>query len=216
MSEGGPSFPSFERHAERVTQTLTEELERLYSLAETETQREFARKILEMMDAKERARAMARYIATADPKDISTYQAQKKLGILLVCDAISTQDYNLGGVVIRRGDRLLQLHIPPRDEQPESPRQLLADLSESMQLTSDYIKFHGLKPRFITGCTYEPLVTLAERRHGFGATRINIPYEWSDRVRDVFHRYVDPTVEPEIGFIYQSAQDFQERFPPRS
>src|SRR3989344_624732 len=217
MSERGPSFPSFERgFSSERPRTLTEEVERAYAVAETESQREFARKILEMMYAKDRARAMAQYIATADPKDISTYRALKKIGILLIHDTVSSQDYELGSVRIRKGDSLLQLHIPPRGEQPDSPRQLLSDLTQSMQMTSDYIRLHGLKPRFVTGCAYEPLVSIAEKRHGFKAVRINIPQEWSTRVADIFHRHVDPNAEPKIGFIYSSTEAFMQKYPPRS
>lgn len=219
MSERGPSFPSFEGGSgaefQRGTKNLTEEVEHIYKFARTESQREFARKILEMMYAKERAKAMVRYITTADPKDISTYLDIKKIGILLVHDTVSSQDYDLGKVKIKKGDRIIQLHIPPRNEPAESSGRLLADLTESMQLTADYIRLHGLSPEFITGCTYDPLVSVAERRYGFQAERLNIPDEMASRVEAVFRRHVDPEVKPNIGFIYTSAEAFQNRFPQK-
>ena len=145
----------------------------------------------------------------------STYFAQKKLGILLVCDTISPKTYRIGDTVIESGDQILQLHIPPRLAPTGQNNPLLADLTESLQLTSDYMQYQELEPKFVTGCTYEPLLRIVERRYGFKAYRVNIPAEWSERVRDVFHRYIDSGREPVIGFLYATSAKFQERFPPR-
>lgn len=212
---GFESYSSLRVRQERPPQTLKEEIERMYAEAPTELGREILSKILEMMYAKERAQKLAAYIATADPKDITTYYPEKKLGIVLACDTTSPRDYQIGETIIKRGDRLLQLHTPPRLVPTNQKNPLLADLTKSMQLTSDYIQYQGLRPKFVTGCTYEPLVKLAERRYGFNAVRVNVPDEWADRVRTVFHRYVDPSREPEIGFIYATTAEFQGRFPPR-
>ncbi|MCL5438977.1 MAG: hypothetical protein M1268_03235 [Patescibacteria group bacterium] len=222
MSERGPrgggfeSYSSWRERQERPPQNLREEVERMYMEVPTELGREILGKILEMMSAKDRAKKLAAYVATADPKDITTYFPEKKLGILLVCDATSPKTYHVGDTVIERGDRILQVHIPPRLAPAGQNNPLLADLTESLQLTSDYIKYQGLRPKYITGCTYEPLVRIAERRYGFGAVRVNIPTEWSERVERVFHRYVDPDRKPVIGFIYATTKEFQARFPARS
>lgn len=209
------SFESWRARQERPPETLKGEIEQMYAEAPTEMGREILGKILEMMNAKERAQKLASYIATADPKDITTYYPEKKLGIVLACDTTSPKDYQIGDTSIERGDKLLQLHIPPRLAPAGEANPLLTDLTESMQLTSDYIRYQGLRPKFVTGCTYEPLVKVAERRYGFDAVRVNIPDEWSERVRRVFHRYVDSAREPEIGFIYATTEEFQEKFPPR-
>ena len=218
MGERGPgghfeSYSSFQARQERPPQTLKEEVEKMYLEAPTELGREIMGKILEMMNAKERAKQLASYVATADPKDITTYYPEKKLGIVLACDTVSSQTYREGDTVIQRGDRLLQLHLPPRAS-ASSPRSLLRDVSESLQLTSDYINYHQLSPKFITGCTYEPLVSVIEKRYGFKAARVGIPVEWRDRVERVFHRYVDPNLEPKIGFVWSTLRDFQDRIPP--
>ena len=216
-SSGGSlgSFESRRSRQERTPQSLREEVERMYREAPTELGREIAGKILEMLNAKDRAKRLATYIATADPKDITTYFAQKKLGILLVCDTISPKTYRIGDTVIESGDQILQLHIPPRLAPTGQNNPLLADLTESLQLTSDYMQYQELEPKFVTGCTYEPLLRIVERRYGFKAYRVNIPAEWSERVRDVFHRYIDSGREPVIGFLYATSAKFQERFPPR-
>lgn len=205
----------FRERTERPPVSLKGEIERMWMDAQDELAREILYKMLLMMDAKDRARRMADYIATADPTDIKTYMREKKLGIMLVCDTYAKQDYKLGPVSIKEGDSLIQLHIPPRTNETKASNPLLADLSESMQLVSDYIDYHGLEPRFLTGCTYQPLVRLAERRYGFNVVNVDVPQEWSEKVRDVFHRFVDPSREPEIGFIYTSLESFQKRFPPR-
>lgn len=221
MSERGPRGGGFESYSsrrerqERLPQNLREEVEHMYLEAPTELGKEILGKILEMMNAKDRARQLAAYVATADPKDITTYFPEKKLGILLVCNTISHKTYRIGDTVIESGDRIMQVHIPPRLAPAGQNNPLLADLTESLQLTSDYIAYQGLQPKFVTGCTYEPLVRIAERRYGFDAVRVNIPTEWSERVERIFHRYVDPSREPVVGFIYTTAQDFQGRFPPR-
>lgn len=219
MGERGPSghfesYGSWMARNERPPQTLKEEIESLYLEAPTELGREILGKILEMMNAKERAQQLATYMITADPKDISTYYPEKKLGIVLACDTVSSHTYRSGDTVIQRGDRVLQLHLPPRTK-ASSQGSLLGDISESLQLVSDYIQRHGLKPEFITGCTYEPLVSVVERRYGFSAARVNIPAEWVDRVTDVFHRYIDPNTDPKIGFIWSTTGDFQNKFPPK-
>lgn len=182
--------------------------------APTELGREIAGKILEMLDAKDRAKKLAAYIATADPKDITTYFPEKKLGILLACDTTSPKTYRIGDTVIEQGDHIMQLHIPPRLVPAGQNNPLLADLTESLQLTSDYMQYQGLNPKFVSGCTYEPLVRIAEKRYGFNAVRVNIPSEWSERVRNVFHRYIDPNREPVIGFIFTTKAQFQGKFPP--
>lgn len=221
MSERGTrggnfeSFESWKARQERPPQNLRDEVERMYVEAPAELEREILGKILEMLDAKERARKLAAYIATADPKDITTYYPEKKLGILLVCDTTSPKTYRIGETVIERGDRILQVHIPPRLTLDNQNNPLLTDLTESLQLTSDYIKHQGLNPKYVTGCTYEPIVRVAERRYGFNAVRVDIPTEWSERVRSVFYRYIDPQREPVIGFLYAAIADFQDRFPPR-
>jgi len=221
MPERGPrgadfeSFESWRARQERPPQNLREEVERMYLEAPTELGREILGKILEMLDAKERAKKLAAYIATADPKDITTYHQYKKLGILLVCDITSPKAYRIGEAVIKRGDRILQLHIPPKLTPANEKNPLLTDLTESLQLTSDYIKHQGLNPKYVTGCTYEPMVRIAERRYGFSSIRVDIPTEWSERVRSVFHRYIDPQRSPVIGFIYATTAEFQSKFPPR-
>ncbi len=219
MSEKGPGghfedYSSWRERQERPPQTLKEEIERMYLEAPTELGREILGKILEMMNAKGRAQKLAKYIATADPKDVTTYHPEKKLGIILVCDTASSQTYRSGDTVINRGDRILQLHVPPRTE-TASQGSLLRDISESLQLTSDYIQFHGLKPKYITGCTYEPLVSVMHKRHGFNVAMIHIPNEWADRVASVFHRYIDQNTDPEIGFVWSTKRAFQNRFAPR-
>lgn len=221
MPERGPrgggfeSYSSWREKQERPPQNLREEVERMSFEASTEAGREILRKILEMMYAKDRANQLSAYVVTADPKDITTYFPEKKLGILLVCDTTSPKTYHIGDTVIERGDRIMQLHIPPRLAPAGKNNPLLADLTESLQLTSDYIAYQGLQSKFVTGCTYEPLVSLAEKRYGFDAARVNIPTEWSERVERVFNRYVDPIREPVIGFIYTPIAEFQDRFPPR-
>lgn len=220
MSERGPrgggfeSYGSWRERQERPPQNLKEEVERMYLEAPTELGREILGKILGMLNAKDRAKQLAAYVATADPKDITTYFPEKKLGILLVCDTTSPKTYRAGDTVIERGDKIMQVHIPPRTPAGQN-NPLLTVLTESLQLTSDYIASQGLNPKFVTGCTYEPLVRIAERRYGFDAVRVNIPAEWSERVERVFRRYIDPSREPVVGFIYATTQEFQGRFPPR-
>lgn len=221
MSEREPggnleSYASRRERQERAPQNLREEIERLYLEAPTELAREILEKMLAMVDAKERAKKLASYIVTADPRDISTYYPEKKLGILLACDTRSPKTYRIGNDVIEVGDPLIQLHIPPRLVPANQHNPVLRDLSESLQLVSDYITFHGLSPKYVTACTYEPIIRLAERRYGLSAVRVHIPAEWSERVERVFHRYIDPDREPVVGFLYATTQQFQQRFPPRS
>lgn len=221
--EGGPrgSCESYGRRREgrEYSQAgFRQELEQMYAEAPDELSREVIEKLFMMMADKEHAQALARYITTADPSDIDTYYAQKKLGTLLICDTTSPKDYKFGDVRIRQGDRLLQIHIPPRQQDGASgfsTGSLQGDIERSLQLTSDYVARHGLQPTMITGCTYDPIVRLMERRFGLNAVRLEIPEEWAGRVRDVFHRFIDPNVEPSIGFLYTPLQDFQGRFPPR-
>ena len=218
METGGGSFESYsswQRRQERPPQNLREEVERMYLEAPTELGKEILGKILEMLDAKERFKKLAAYIAAADPKDIKSYYPQKKLGILLVCDTASPFDYKAGKTLIEKGDRIIQLHLPPRNKDQKN-NGLLPDLKESFKLTAQYIKYNNLNPKFITGCSYEPLIKLTERRFGFNAVRVNIPEDWAERIKKVFNRYVDGTKEPEIGFIYQTKENFLSRFLPRS
>lgn len=212
----GESFEDWKERQERPPRNLREEVELLYTEAPTELGREILGKILGMLDAKERAKSLAHYIVTANPKDITTYRPEKKLGILLVCDTVAHKTYRVGDTVIEKGDCLLQLHIPPRLIPADQNNSLLSDLTESLQLVSDYLQYQNLKPKFITGCTYEPLVRIAERRYGFNAIRIDIPTEWAERVEKVFHRYIDPNRTPVIGFIYATKEEFQRKLPPSS
>jgi hypothetical protein len=80
--EKGPrgleSYQQWRTRQEKPPQTLPEEIERMYIEAPTELARKVLEKLLMMMDAKERANQLAHYIATADPKDITTYHAYKK------------------------------------------------------------------------------------------------------------------------------------------
>lgn len=211
----GPSYGEWRRSQERPSQNIKEELERMYLEASTELAREVIGKLLFMMDAKDRAKNMAQYIVSADPRDITTYLPEKKLGIFLVCDTRSPKTYRVGDRIINQGDQIIQIHIPPRT-QPTDKTNLLTDIKDSLQLTSDYIAEHDLHPTYITGCTYEPLVSVMERRYGLKAYRVNIPVEWRERVASVFQRFVDPTVEPSIAFLCTSLEDFQQRFVPQT
>jgi hypothetical protein len=174
--------------------------------------REVVEKLILMMDAKDRAYNLAQYIATADPKDITTYYKDKKLGIFLVCDTVAKISYQVGDQEIKAGDRLLEIHIPPIPKREYEAFTLLQEIKESFQLTSEYIAYHQLTPRYIYGCTYDPLVSLLEKRGGFKAVRFNIPEEIEQPVRRVFRHYVDPVREPKIGFIYLQLEDFQQSF----
>lgn len=212
---GGGSSEYRVMRFEKPPQNLHDEIEQLYPYAQTELVRQILEKILSMLDAKERAKRLAQYIATANPRDITTYFPDKYLGIILACDTTSPDTYYLNNTVIHRGDRLIQLHIPPRLTHSNHANPILADLPESIQLVSDYIRYHHLRPDYITGCTYEPLVTIAQRRYGFHTVRVGIPDEWADRISYIFHRFIDSDKDPKIGFIYQTGQEFKVKFPSR-
>lgn len=157
---GFGSYGSWRERRERPPRNLREEVERMYAEAPNSLAREVLGMILEKLNAKKMREDLARYIVTADPKDITQRRSMKKLGIFLVHDTFSSHTHEVGDTIIKQGDRVLQIHIPPRGKPGDKNNPLLRDIRESLQLTSDYIKFHGLKPRFITGCSYEPLVSV--------------------------------------------------------
>lgn len=198
------------------TRSFKEALQHMLTEATDWQSRELLELLLFKIEDKERAVRMATDFATADPTDVKTFRQYKKLGILLACYTPAQQDYSYGDVKIKRGDKLMQIHLPPRQSDDKfGTGSITADIAESLQLTSDYIAQHGLTPTMITGVSYDPIVRIMERRFGLQAVRINIPDDWSNRVREVFHRFVDPNEEPSIGLMYSGLDDFQGRFPPR-
>ena len=159
------------------------------------------------------AREEREYLTTADPKDIATYRTVKKLGILLVVDKNFSKQLSVGNMAINENDRALELHIPPKIGTKINS---LKDITESLQLVSDYISLHGLKPKYVYGCTYEPIVATAEKRYGFKTIRTGISPAITGNVLREFHEHADPNREPVIGFIYSTLTEFKKRFPPRT
>ena len=121
---------------------------------------EIAEKILAKAEIKDRVGELATY---AD--DVTVYQELKRLGVFVVRDAISAIDYEdeTTGFSIRKGDRYLDLHVPPVPKELRS-RQAV---ETSLDLITQYIKTHQLNPKYIMGITYERMATLAERQFGF-------------------------------------------------
>lgn len=158
---------------------------------------------------------LTEYLITADPKDIRTYLEMKRLGILLVSNKKSQSDTTFGNIIIHKGDQLLDLHLLPQLSKGNGGNSFVSELRESLYLTSDYIKFHGLKPKYITGCSNIRLVTLAQKV--FGATPVwdNIPEEQAQLVRLQYSHSLNTGKKPKVGLFFTTTESFQNRFPPR-
>ena len=167
MPEGmrGPDFGAdSEHHPLCAEQTLSDVAHRvaheILRNAEDPLSQEIAAKILTKLEIKDRVDSM---IAHAD--DVDIYEEYKKLGIFVVRDAEATFDYEDKdtGLSLRKGDRYLDLHLPPVPEHLRSREAL----NNSLDLVRQYIAAHNLQPKYLMGITYERLARLAERQFGF-------------------------------------------------
>jgi hypothetical protein len=136
--------------------------------------REIAEKILGKIDIKERVDSL---FAHAD--DVTVYQEYKKLGIFVVRDAKAKFDYAdpSTGFSLRKGERYLDLHLPPVPQALRSREAVTASLG----LIQQYIDAQGLQPKYLMGVTYERMARLAESRFGFSVTYPN-PHSLPDDV----------------------------------
>jgi hypothetical protein len=122
--------------------------------------REIAEKMLMKAEIKERADEMQTH---AD--DVTVYQEFKQLGVFVVRDAKAAFDFEdpESGFSLQKGDRYLDLHLPPV---PEGLRSRKA-VRDSLDLVKQYAEKQQLKPKYLMGVTYERLAHVANRVFGF-------------------------------------------------
>lgn len=215
------SFGSFERGFER--QRTPEErfrdlarrvAERIHWETLDPLSREVAEKILFKLDLKDRLSEVDRY--RDDPKK---YQNLKRLGLLLVFDRTAQHEWRdeSSGFLLNKGDRYLDLHLPPVDlEKRKSLLTLLTQGKHSLQLLAQYIQEQKLNPKYVLGVTYEKLAKVS-KRFGFQLIEPPIPEDVRRGVENVYRDFVQSAQKDAkpIGRIfvcYQDLENFMERY----
>lgn len=143
---------------------------------------EMARKILRKIEMKKQLEDLY-----AGANDALEYQEVKMLGIFVVRDAEAEFSYDdpNGDFSIAKGDRYLDLHIPPLSKGARNRE----TVEESFSLITNYIDYHDLQPRYLMGVTYPRMAEFAHRRFGFDLSYPgpdSLPEEVVEGVRQVF------------------------------
>lgn len=189
MSERCPGFSGFERQPDPAS-TLVEGMRQaafeMLDHAEDALSREIAEKLLLKADIKDRVAAMVAY---AD--DVAVRQDLKQLGTLVVRETEAQFDYDdpKSGFNIQRGDRYLELHVPPV---PEESRNSTA-AHRSLELVRQYILAHDLDPKYLMGVSHERLGEIA-KKFGFGVARpdpATLPENVIRGVQRVYQEFTD-------------------------
>lgn len=153
--------------------------------------REVAEKLFQKAEIKERS---AQLMAGAD--EVGFYQEYKKLGLFVVRDTEAVFDYGdeESGLDLKRGDKILELHVPPVPAGKRSRE----EVDRSLALIEEYVDEHGLEPKYLLGVTYERLAKLAKRQFGFSVaypTRDQLPVGLVDGIERVHQNFTDAGAE---------------------
>ncbi|KKR78369.1 MAG: hypothetical protein UU23_C0001G0133 [Candidatus Curtissbacteria bacterium GW2011_GWA1_40_9] len=214
--EGGRSFEAYRPRTETPEQLfrgeLRREINRALESADNPLAIEIAEKALEKLDIKDRVGEMSRY-----KDDPTVYQDWKQLGLFMVIDKISRINYQdpNSGIRIRKGDRVLDLHLPPVAKEDRT----LANVTRSMELIAQYIAIHDLDVKYLVGVTTERLAMISKRQ-GFTIVEPEIPEDIKRGVENVYRRFGDRGINAEamgrILLCYQETEQFMQRFSKKS
>lgn len=209
--EGGRSFEALRSYSQTPEQmfrgNLRREIYQTLEAADNPLAVEIAQKALEKLDIKDRVSEMSRY-----RDDPSVYQDWKRLGLFVVIDRDSRIDYEdaESGISIRKGDRVLDLHLPPVSPDERT----LRNVTKSMRLIAEYIQVHKLDVKYLVGVTTERLA-MVSRRQGFTVVEPEIPEDIRRGVENVSRRFNDAGInaeESKILLCYQEVGQFMQRY----
>lgn len=210
--EGGRSFESYRPRTESPEQSfrgeLRHEVQLVLERSDNPLSIEIAFKILEKLDIKDRIDEI-----NAHKDDPTVYQTWKKLGLFIVIDRTSriNWDDQDSGIKVRKGDRVLDLHLPPVPKEDRT----LANVTRSMKLIAQYVAQQRLDVKCLLGVTTERLA-MVSKRQGFTIVEPYIPDDIKRGVENVYRRFDDRGINAEpmgrILLCYQEVGQFMQRF----
>ena len=143
---------------QELRESLKGEAKQILYRTEDPIAHEIAEKILEKIAIKEHIEEIHRH-----RDDTTMYQPWKQLGIFIVVDAASKIDWqDESGLEIRKGDKVLDIHLPTLNPKEKT----LTQTTASLKMVATYIQDQKLDPKYIMGVTWEKLAN-ASRRQGF-------------------------------------------------
>jgi len=188
--------------------SLRREAYKILANSEDPLAREVAEKILELLDIKKHIEQIRQ---GAD--QTQCYQKMKQLGIFWIREHSANFDWKdpKGAFTINKGDKYLDLHLPPLSEDKKT----FAEIRRSFQLVAEYIQVQNLHPKYLIGITYEKLGRLATR-YGFTVVAPKLPPDVTRGVENVYRNFRSVGGDSEnIGSIvicYQETDQFVKRF----